>query len=316
MYAIILKKLTLLCFTLFVSSALIFLAAEGLPVDVGRNVLGRFAPQEAVDAMNEKLGLNKPMLERYTNWASGVLKGDLGFSTSQQQPVASLIVRQAKNSAILAAAALVLIIPIAFVLGAIAGLFPGSKWDRMISISSLATNSTPEFVVGVLVLLIFAVHFHLLPGSSAMTGGMTPFSAPSRLVLPVITLAIVDIGYLARMMRISMIEVMNSSYVRAAALRGLPFRRIVVGHALRSALITPITVVLLHINWLIGGIVVTEAIFAYPGLGLLMLTAANQKDVPLLEGGAVVFALVAVCSQFAADFFTVWLNPRSRAGAR
>ena len=164
MYAIILKKLTLLCFTLFVSSALIFVAAEGLPVDVGRDVLGRFAPQEAVDALNEKLGMNKPLLQRYATWLGGVLTGDLGFSTSQQQPVASLITRQAKNSAILAIAALVLIIPIAFVLGVIAGLFPGSKWDKLISIGSLATNSTPEFVVGVLVLLIFAVHFHLLPG--------------------------------------------------------------------------------------------------------------------------------------------------------
>jgi peptide/nickel transport system permease protein len=130
------------------------------------------------------------------------------------------------------------------------------------------------------------------------------------------TLAVVEIGYLARMMRVSMIEVMQSSYIRAAKLRGLPFRRVVVRHALRNAITTPITVVMLHINWLIGGIVVTEAIFGYPGLGLLMLTAANQKDVPLLEGGALVFGVVAVCSQIAADLLARWLDPRTKAGAR
>ncbi|MGF6177974.1 peptide/nickel transport system permease protein [Ensifer sp. 4252] len=314
MHTILAKKLALLSFTLFVSSVLIFVAAEGLPVDVGRDMLGRFAPQEAVDALNEKLGMNKPLLERYGHWVGGAVTGDLGFSTSQQQPVGPLILRHAANSAILAAVALAVITPMAFLLGMFAGLYPGSRLDRLISTGSLATNSTPEFVVGVLVLLLFAVHLRVLPGSSAMTGGATPLSDPSRLVLPVMTLAIVDVGYLARMMRVSMIEVMGSSYIRAAVLRGLPFRRIVVRHALRSALVTPITVLMLHINWLIGGIVVTEAIFGYPGLGLLMLTAANQKDVPLLEGGALVFAIVAVCSQVAADFLNAWLNPRIGAG--
>lgn len=313
MLTLIARKIALLCVTLFISSVLIFVAAEGLPIDVGRDILGRFAPQEAVDALNEKLGLNKPVVERYARWIGGVATGDFGFSTSQQQPVTGLILRRALNSAVLAVAALALIVPIAFLLGLIAGLYPASRADRIISSLSLAATSTPEFVVGVLVLLVFAVHFHLLPGSSALTGGMMPWSDPAKLVLPMLTLAIVDIGYLARMMRVSMIEVMQSSYVRAAMLRGLPFRRVVVRHALRNAIITPITVVMLHINWLIGGIVVTEAIFSYPGLGLLMLTAANQKDIPLLEGGAMLFAVVAVCSQFGADLLGSWLNPRDRA---
>jgi peptide/nickel transport system permease protein len=310
------RKIGLLGFTLFVTSVLIFVAAEGLPVDVGRDMLGRFAPQEAVDALNEKLGLNRPLAERYVGWVSGVVTGDFGFSTSQQQPVGQLVLRHSLNSAVLAAVALVLIVPIAFVLGVIAGLKPGGKRDRTISTLSLAATSTPEFVAGVLILLVFSVYLQILPGSSTLTGGARPWSDPSRLVLPVLTLALVEVGYLVRMMRVSMIDVMQSSYIRAATLRGLPFRRVVVRHALRNAVTTPITVVMLHVNWLIGGIVVTEAIFGYPGLGLLMLTAANQKDVPLLEGGAIVFGIVAVCSQLAADILGQWLNPQARTGSK
>jgi peptide/nickel transport system permease protein len=166
--------------------------------------------------------------------------------------------------------------------------------------------------VGVLLLLVFAVKLHLLPGSSALITERTALEAPSKLVLPVLTLAIVDIGYIARMTRSSMIEVMNSAYIRAANLRGVPFRRIVLRHALRNTLLTPVTVVMLHINWLIGGIVVTETIYAYPGLGQLMLTAASARDVPLLEAGALFFALVAVLSQLGADLLYAWLNPRAR----
>ncbi len=313
MISAIARKLASLAFTLFVSSVLIFLAAEALPGDVGRNMLGRFAPQQAVDVLNEKLGMNRPLAGRYVSWIGGVARGDFGFSQSQQQPVGPLILRHAGNSLILALGTLVVVVPLSFGLGLAAGLFPGTKRDRVISTTALATNATPEFVVGVLALLVFAVHLRVLPGSSAMTGRMTPLSDPIRLVLPVLTLATVELGYLTRMMRVSMIEVMQSSYVRAARLRGLPFRRVVVRHALKGAIVTPITVVMLHVNWLIGGIVVTEAIFNYPGLGLLMLTAASQKDVALLEGGAIVFAVVAVFSQVAADIFARLLNLRTEA---
>jgi peptide/nickel transport system permease protein len=202
--------------------------------------------------------------------------------------------------------------PIAFLLGIFAGLYPNKFPDRAISLTSLIATSTPEFVVGVLLLLVFAVKLRLLPGSSALVVERTVWESPSKLVLPVLTLAIVDIGYVARMMRASMIEVMRSAYVRAAKLRGVPFHRVVVKHALRSALLTPVTVIMLHINWLVGGIVVTETIFGYPGLGQLMLTAANGRDVALLEAGALFFAMIAVLSQVGADILYVLLNPRSR----
>lgn len=313
MRAIFTRRVPFLLLTLFVSSILIFVASEILPVDVARNMLGQFASQEAVDALNERLGMDKPLVERYIGWLGRVLTGDFGESTSQRSPVEPLIIKHAINSGILAGAALLVIMPIALLLGIFAGLYPNRFPDRAISLTSLAATSTPEFVVGVLLLLVFAVKLQLLPGSSALTMERTALEAPSKLVLPVLTLAIVDIGYVARMTRASMIEVMSSAYIRAAKLRGIPFQRVVLRHALRNALLTPVTVAMLHINWLVGGIVVTETIFAYPGLGQLMLTAANTRDVPLLEAGALFFALVAVLSQLGADMLYAWLNPRARS---
>jgi len=312
MRAILTRRVPFLLLTLFVSSILIFVATEILPVDVARNMLGQFAPQEAVDVLNERLGMDKPPVVRYLKWLGRVAAGDFGESTSLRSPVGPLIVKHAINSSILAGTALLLIMPVAFLLGIFAGLYPNKLPDRAISLTSLIATSTPEFVVGVLLLLVFAVKLRLLPGSSALVVERTVWESPSKLVLPVLTLAIVDIGYVARMMRASMIEVMRSAYVRAAKLRGVPFHRVVIKHALRSALLTPMTVIMLHINWLVGGIVVTETIFAYPGLGQLMLTAANGRDVALLEAGALFFAMVAVLSQVGADILYVLLNPRSR----
>jgi peptide/nickel transport system permease protein len=278
-------------------------------------MLGTFAPQEAVDALNHQLGTDLPMVERYGRWVGKAVSGDFGNSTSQHLPVGPLILRRAANSAVLALAGLALILPIALVLGTVAGLTAGRATDRVISVFSLILTSTPEFVVGVLLLLVFAVHWRVLPGSSALIGAASPLSAPLKLVLPAMTLALVDIGYIARMMRASMIEVMASPYIRAARLRGFSQARIVFRHALRNALVTPITVIMIHINWLIGGIVVIEAIYGYPGLGQLMLSAAAAKDVPVLEAGALLFALVAASTQLLADLLQAWLQPKLRSAS-
>jgi peptide/nickel transport system permease protein len=312
MVRLLARRLPTFVLMLIVSSLMIFLASEILPIDVGRNILGRFAPQPAVDALNHQLGADLPLGRRYVAWLRKAVTGDFGMSTSQHLPVGPLVNRRAINSAVLAAAALVLILPIAIGIGTVAGLTAGTVVDRTISLVSLGLTSTPEFVVGVLLLLMFAVHWHVLPGSSALVGAVAPWNAPLKLVLPALTLALVDIGYVARMMRASMIDVMDSTYVRAARLRGFSMRRIVFLHALRNALVTPITVIMMHVNWLIGGIVVIEAIYGYPGLGQLMLSAASAKDVPLLEAGALVFALVAAITQVLADLLQAWMQPQLR----
>jgi peptide/nickel transport system permease protein len=308
-------RLPFFALTLAVSSVLIFLASEILPVDVGRNILGQFAPQQAVVALDHELGADRPLIARYVTWIERAVSGDLGTSTSQHLPVGPLILRRATNSAVLALAGMALIVPISLALGTIAGLAVGKPLDRAISLVSLVLTSTPEFVVGVILLLVFAVHWRLLPGSSALIGAASPLSVPAKLVLPAATLALVDIGYVARMMRISMIEVMASPYIRAARLRGFSPMRIIFRHALRNALVTPVTVIMMHINWLIGGIVVIEAIYGYPGLGQLMLSAAAGKDVPVLEAGALLFAIVAASTQLLADILQAWLQPRLRSAS-
>jgi peptide/nickel transport system permease protein len=316
MFRLVLLRLPFFALTLVVSSVLIFLASEVLPIDVGRNMLGQFASQEAVDALDHQLGTDRPLVARYGSWVAKAVTGDLGVSTSQHVPVGPLILRRAANSAVLALAGLALILPVSLLLGTIAGLRSGKPLDRVISLLSLFLTSTPEFVVGVILLLAFAVHWRLLPGSSALIGAASPLSDPTKLVLPALTLALVDIGYIARMMRVSMIEVMASPYIRAARLRGFTPGRIVFRHALRNALVTPVTVIMLHVNWLIGGIVVTEAIYGYPGLGQLMLSAAAGKDVPVLEAGALLFAIVAAVTQLLADLLQAWLQPRLRNPSR
>lgn len=315
MLRLIAFRLPFFAFTLLVSSVLIFLAAEVLPVDIGRNILGNFAPQEAVDALNRQLGVGQPLVDRYGSWLLKAVSGDLGMSTSQHLPVGPLVLGRAYNSAILAAAALILIIPVSFVLGTLAGYHAGRPADRAISFVSLVLTSIPEFVIGVALLLIFAVTWRLLPGSSALVGAASPLGDPLKLVLPAVTLALVETGYLVRMLRASMIEVMGSPYIRAARLRGYSTARIVLRHALRNALVTPITVIMMHTNWLIGGVVVIEAIYSYPGLGQLMLGAATGRDVSVLEAGALLFALLAASTQLLADVLQAWLQPQARGAA-
>jgi peptide/nickel transport system permease protein len=217
-----------------------------------------------------------------------------------------------RNSLTLAAIAFVLIMPIAVVMGIVAGIREGSAVDRTLSVLSLITTSIPEFATGVLLILIFAFWLKLLPGAAIFTSDIAPWQDPKMLVLPVLTLTLAEVGYVARMTRASMVEVMNAPYIRTAFLKGLPYWRIVFRHALRNALMAPITVIMLHVNWLVGGIVVVESVFGYPGLGMYLLDSALFKDVNAIEAGAMLMVAVAVSTQLIADILYTFLNPRIR----
>lgn len=242
----------------------------------------------------------------------GLLRGDPGISLRTNRPVGPTLVRRVRNSFSLAAIAFAIIMPIALVLGILAGLREGSMVDRTISLASLVTTSIPEFASGVFLILVFSFWLDLLPGASVFVDDSAPLENPDLLVLPVLTLTLVEVGYVARMTRASMIEVMNAPYIRTAILKGLPYRRIVIRHALRNALMAPITVIMLHVNWLVGGIVVVEAVFGYPGLGLYLLDSALFKDVNAIEAGALVMVALAVSTQLIADIIYTFLNPRIR----
>ena len=250
--------------------------------------------------------------QKYYPLKKGLIRGDPGISLRTNRPVGPTLTRRLRNSGSLALIAFAFIMPIALVLGILAGLQEGSMVDRSISLFSLITTSVPEFASGVFLILIFSYWLKLLPGAAVFTNDSAPLQNPKLLVLPVLTLTLVEVGYVARMTRASMVEVMNAPYIRTAVLKGLPHRRIVFVHALRNALMAPITVIMLHVNWLVGGIVVVEAVFGYPGLGLYILDSAQFKDINAIEASAMVMVALAVSTQLIADIIYTFLNPRIR----
>lgn len=242
----------------------------------------------------------------------GLLRGDPGVSFFTRRPVAETLIRRLKNTALLAGIAFLIVMPLALLLGLIAGLNEGKFIDRLLSISSLVATATPEFASGVFLILIFATWLKLVPGAVVIISDTSLVENPKMLVLPVLTLTLIELGYVLRITRASMVEVMRTNYIRTAVLKGLPRRRIVFTHALRNALMAPITIIMLHVNWLMGGIVIVETLFGFPGLGRYILEAALFKDVFAIEAAAMLLVVIAVGTQLLADIIYTYLNPRIR----
>ena len=250
--------------------------------------------------------------QRYIPLQRGLLRGDPGVSFLTRRPVAETLSRRLINTGILAGIAFAIVMPLALVLGLIAGLNEGKFIDRLLSTSSLVATAMPEFASGVFLILIFSTWLNLVPGAVVVANDAAILENPKMLVLPVLTLTLVELGYVLRITRASMVEVMRTNYIRTAVLKGLPRFRIVFQHALRNALMAPITVIILHVNWLVGGIVVVEALFGYPGLGRYILDAALFKDIFAIEAAAMVLIVIAVGTQLFADLIYTYLNPRIR----
>jgi peptide/nickel transport system permease protein len=247
----------------------------------------------------------------YIPLKKGFVRGDPGVSLRTGRPVAKSLYIRVRNSMVLAGIALVLVMPLALLLGMLAGLKEGSLRDRLLSIGGMVFTVIPEFATGIFLILIVAVWLGLVPGATVF-GEKAPWERPDMLVLPVLTLALIELGYVLRITRASMVEVMRSPYIRTAFLKGLPYWRIVFKHAIRNALMAPITVIMLHVNWLMGGIVIVEVVFGYPGLGKYLLESALFRDINALEAGAMVLVIVAVGTQLLADIIYTFLNPRIR----
>lgn len=248
----------------------------------------------------------------YLPLGRGVLRGDLGNSIIYRRPVAEVISTRLRNSAILAAISFAFSVPLAIGLGSIAGMNEGKWIDRILSLAGLVTTASPEFATGVLLTMIFGLWLGLLPGATVFVSDRAILSNPKMLVLPVLTVSLMEIGYVLRITRVSVANVARAAYVRTAILKGLPANRVMVHHILRNALLAPVTVVMLHVNWMIGGLVVVEAVFGFPGMGNLLLSAATYKDVQLLESGTLVMIVLAVVSQLVADVLYAYLNPKIR----
>ena len=305
------RQLVNMLVTLVVISFLVFMLNELSPGDVARKILGPYALQDQVDTLTKQMGLDRPVWVRYAEWIGNVLRGDFGQSIVYRQPVAEVLWDRLGNTLLLAAVSFAIIVPLSVVLGTLAGMREGSTLDRGVMVFSAMCASIPEFAMGVFLLAVFVVTLGVLPGTSPLTtGGGWPVW--SQFVLPVTVVTLYDAGYLIAMIRQSMVEVMRQPYIRTAILKGMGFRQVVTRHAMRNALITPFTVILLQLNYLVSGLVVVETVFAYPGFGRMMLEAALAKDIAVIEAGTLVAVTVTMLTQLFGDLGYMRLDPRIR----
>ncbi len=248
----------------------------------------------------------------YIPLRKGLLRGDAGQSLQTGRPVSATLIPRLRNSIVLATVAFAVVMPLALLFGIVAGVNEGKLIDRIISITGLALTATPEFVTGIFFILIFGVWLKVVPAVAIFTSPDAIFKDPSLLILPVMTLTAVELGYVARMTRAGMVEVMDTPYIRATIIKGMPRSRVIFRHAIRNALLAPITIIMLHVNWLIGGLVVVEVIFGFPGLGQYIYDAAMFGDFNAIEAAAMVLVMVAVGTRLIGDFAYALLNPRIR----
>ena len=293
-------------------SVIVFVGTEILPGDAATAILGRDATPEAVASMREQLGLDRPAVEQYMSWMKGILYGDFGQSLTSGAPVSELIGDRIVNTLILAVVASLVMIPLAVALGVIAGCRPGGVLDSGITWTSLGMIAIPEFVIGTLLVLLFAVRLQWLPAVSLLPFDGGPLDVPSVLVLPVATLVIVGVAYIIRMVRAGVVEVMASDYVQMARLNGVAEHRVIVRYGLRNALAPTVQVIALTLQWLIGGLFIVEIVFEYPGIGQGLVQAVVARDIPLVQAVAMIIATVYVVITIVADIVVVLLVPKLR----
>jgi peptide/nickel transport system permease protein len=306
------RRLGLVLLTLLISSLLIFIVTQILPGDVAKAILGRFATAEALHTLRARLGLDRPLPVQYGSWLVHYVQGDWGVSLSTGEPVLKLVAARLRNSGMLALVAFVMYVPLGILLGLFAALRRNRIADQIISITSLAFIGLPEFVTGVVLISVFALKLGLFPASSAIAPDAGLLEALPRLILPGITVSLVSLAYITRMTRSATAEVLSTDYVRSAYLKGLHPARVLFTHVLRNSLLPTVTVIAIGIGWLIGGLIVTESLFSYPGLGRLLLYAIQRRDIPLLQAITLLLVVVFSVSNLLADMLYAVLNPRIR----
>ena len=314
MATFLLRRLGLMFLTLWILSLIVFFAGQILPGDPGRAILGPFAAKSSVQTLDTQLGVNRPLLTRYLSWIGGLLHGNFGTSYSYRTAVEPFVRAALINSVKLAVLAFVIVVPLGIIGGVIAALYAGRGADRIISVTGLSLSSVPEFVSGIVLIVVFGVTLKWLPVTASAGAGASALSQFRHLILPAIPLVFVLFGYIARMARAGTIEALNSDYARTAVLKGLPEATVIRRHVLRNSLLPTITVIATQTGYLIGGLVVVETLFNYQGLGNLIYKAAQAKDFPMLEAGVLVIGVVYVLATLAADLLLTWLNPRLRIG--
>jgi len=308
MLMILFRRLVSMILIMLVISIILFLLFEADKLSVAAKVLGQYSTIEQRELWLTKNGYDEPAVWRYLQWVGNFVIGDWGRSLQFDEPVWDLVMPRLANTGILGGFVFFITIAISLVLGILSGISEASLRDRAITVFSVLTTSVPEFASATLLVAIFVFWLDILPGTSPFTSGFNGI----ELVLPVTVLVIYNFGYYTRMTRASMAEVMTSQYVRTAILKGIPYKDVVLKHALRNALIAPFTVMVLQLNYLLSGVIVVEVFFAYKGFGKLIYDAALFEDIYVLEACTMVAVFVAVMSQVISDIGYTYLNPRIR----
>ena len=313
MLFLIIKRILLGFITLFIVSIITFVGTEVLPGDACTTYLERQAFGEQLEACYRRLGLNVPAYERYVSWALNAIQGDFGYSLSGEMKINDVLGPRVKNSLVLASASILIGIPIALLLGIITALWRDKMPDIIISTFTIFSMTIPEFISATLLILIVAIWLEWLPGIVIGPTGASVSELLPNIILPVIAISMIMTAHMARMVRSSVIQVMASDYVQMAILKGVPYWTMVFKHVLPNALLPAINVVALTIAWLLGGVVVTEVVFNYPGLGRLVIESISNRDLPVVQALAIILASIYVSINLIADLMTLMLNPRLKS---
>jgi peptide/nickel transport system permease protein len=315
MVTFIFKRLGLALITLWILSVIVFFVGQILPGDPGRSILGPLAAQSAVKALDHQLGVDKPVVSQYLTWIGHILQGNLGRSYQFQAPIAPLLTAALGRSLKLAALAFVIVVPLAIGAGVVAALNANRPLDRAISVIGLSATTVPEFVSGIILILVLGIGLNVLPIEATAPQGSGFFTTIKYLIMPAIPLVLILFGYIMRMARAGTIEALESDYARTATLKGLPRGVMIRRHVLRNSLLPTVTVIATQTGYLIGGLVVVETLFRYQGIGSLVVGAATNKDFPMLEAGVLTIGAVYMVATLLADVIFSLLNPRIRLAA-
>lgn len=308
--SIILKRLLVGCMTLFVVTIIIFGAIEMLPGDIATEVLGQAATEESLNAFREKYNLNRSLPARYLSWLGGAVTGDFGISLANQRPISELIGQRAANTFFLAGYAAAIAVPIAVVSGMLAALYNGSVFDRMLSSSTLAAISFPEFFIAYILILIFSVALGWFPSLANVDAGTGLGERLYLTFLPAMTLTLIVLAYMMRMTRAAILNLLALPYIEMAHLKGMKRWRVIAVHALPNALAPIINVIALNLAYLIVGVVLVEVVFVYPGLGQILVDAVSNRDVTVVQAACLIFAATYILLNLTADILSIIANPR------
>ena len=311
------RRIVLGLLTLLLVSVVVFAATQALPGNAARAILGRNATPERLAALTRQLHLNQSAVSQYFSWLGHTVTGNLGTSAATQQPVSGLISGRIANSAFLVLVSALIALPLSIALGVLMAVRRDRPTDHVLSTTSLALAALPDFVIGIALALLLATNLsHVFPAVSIIPPGEHAWDVPKEVVLPALTLILAVTPYISRIMRASMIEVLESEYVTMARLKGLPNRTVIWRHAVPNAIVPAIQVSALQLAYMAGGVVLVEYVFSFPGIGAQLVDSVGNRDIPVVQALAIIIAAVYVVVNLVADLLTIAVTPRLRTAGR